>query len=146
MGKEVVYKPPYPTSEKINTPIEQQKEFFLTWSEWAVKKRTQINRAYTAGGGYTVPAGFTLFITSIWISSTVYNNVNATCAFTPSGTNQPILALAMLSANNSVETQSIALNLSSPYRLEQNQTIIFSTGFQLNYAGFTGWLEPNPSS
>ncbi len=52
----------------------------------------------------------------------------------------------MLSANNSVETQSIALNLSSPYRLEQNQTIIFSTGFQLNYAGFTGWLEPNPSS
>lgn len=67
-------------TEKINTPVEQRKEYSETWLEWASKNRTQLClwTIYAGGGSttvYTVPEGYSFLITSACIAITANDGI-----------------------------------------------------------------------
>jgi hypothetical protein len=142
MPGEIAYKPPFPASKNINTPIVEQKEFSMTWAEWAAKNRTQVITARTSSGViYTVPVGYTLYISSAYISAG-HNGLATSYIRIYNSATQLLLTLSMSVSGNS----AISCPFPCPMKLNSNTQIELISGATNFSGGIVGWLEPNPSS
>lgn len=133
--------------EKYNTPVQQQKEFSETWCEWAAKNRQPVFIFNGGGAGtinlYQVPAGFTLYVTSLNHSMTPIANANVVSLIY-----QNLFGTGNISnlCCNSPTASPVAHSCSYPMPLKFNSGDILYLYVSVNcisYASIQGFLEQN---
>lgn len=139
-------------SPKYNTPINQEKEYFINFLEWASKNRDQIRKFSIVSNGtntlYTIPQGFRFFLTHVslmvWGTAAGDNGSGVIRGGNLGGTNDDLLNLRAYGTTS--QNQSISFN--HPIRLNAGETIFISSGSAtlFCYGGFSGFLEPVSSS
>jgi len=161
MGKEVVYKPQQPYSAEINTPITQQKEYTLSFLEFASKNRQQITRTIFLDLDvdpnkviYTVPEGYTFFLTNLSLQGSTNDDTEG-FVYIVRGENildeASILIAQYLSPElfNVMQNQGTVLNFSMPLKFWSGEKIQFigdNSSAAYYTASIFGFLEPNSSA
>jgi len=142
MAKFEVFKPVGSTSTKDNTPVTQQKEYTLSWGEWASKNKKQIVICGSSSPLYTVPKGYNLFITSAFLTvgtAGVGAGLSPTAIFY-TGQGGTILSMTNLGTN---QTTSVSNSFPMPIKVSEND-YLGSVDYSANTehtSGFTGFLE-----
>lgn len=147
-------------TEKFNTPVQQQKDYYPTWAEFAAQKFTQIIRSGQQSGSgdteiYEVPAGTILFLTTINHSHSLQAQLNGFGTgvsyfyFEATGTGtRNILSTSIICQNGLITNQSIPNNVTSlaypmPIKIPAGTKIfIDASALSIAIGTFTGFLVP----
>jgi hypothetical protein len=140
MATHTVYKPTDKFKQVYTGGTLEPPKFMPSLNEWLRKKgaqKIQGGSVAVAGdyGIYTVPANYSLFITSVYLDTNLAAGVQAVW-FLASNTTEKIIAL------NGVK--AVAISYQIPILIETKKQMVLSTlGNGLVQYGFTGFLIKN---